>query len=476
MIFFSVPSVNQLKPSLLFGGDDHYGFIQTIIGEKYDRQNIAEKCKVYYEKGSLKYWDQIITFMNFLSFKKLDEKNQFEPIPILSFVAEEYDKENELPAQILFDYFLSQWQFPHPINTTQKFKSQSISLTVRQLRNFEITKPYGAILQILLHLRRKGENESYLSNGEFYWINNEFYRSKGKIFQINNIDDFADRLFTKRKDKNDNEFVELTEKYKGKPYLSYPKGFLRNSYLLTEDKYIYQDTDALFIGLNLFALKNPDVIKKVIIETFRTKFDFNRSASHRSNHLSFDYSNFIYSEDAINTWLKNIDLYPDHKSIFDSVKGFTRDFNSHEYLRIKTSTQLNRLSVLDKLTITRRRTEQNLLRNFLFKDKKDGQCSLCHKHYPIRFLAAAHIKRRTDCSDEEKKNINVVMPACRFGCDDLYEDGYLIIKNGSIKGNIKNKGTTKELLDYVNHLENKNCLSWRDESRDFFEFHAKQNA
>jgi hypothetical protein len=116
-----------------------------------------------------------------------------------------------------------------------------------------------------------------------------------------------------------------------------------------------------------------------------------------------------------------------------------------------------------------------LLRKFLFKDKSAGQCSICQKNYPIRLLAAAHIKKRSDCSNEEKKNLNVVMPACKFGCDELYEIGYIVVENGLIKNNIKNKKTTDELESYIKNLENKTCLSWKDESKSFFEYHLRKN-
>jgi hypothetical protein len=41
MIFFNIPSVGQLKLSTLFSEDDHFGFIQTIIGEEYNLKNIT---------------------------------------------------------------------------------------------------------------------------------------------------------------------------------------------------------------------------------------------------------------------------------------------------------------------------------------------------------------------------------------------------------------------------------------------------
>ena len=44
MIFFNIPSVGQLKPETLFGSDDHFGFIETLLGEEYNRNEIKEKC------------------------------------------------------------------------------------------------------------------------------------------------------------------------------------------------------------------------------------------------------------------------------------------------------------------------------------------------------------------------------------------------------------------------------------------------
>ena len=46
---------------------------------------------------------------------------------------------------------------------------------------------------------------------------------------------------------------------------------------------------------------------------------------------------------------------------------------------------------------------------------------------------AAHIKKRSFSSTEEKLDYkNIVMPMCKFGCDELYEKGYIIIKDGQV--------------------------------------------
>ena len=40
-----------------------------------------------------------------------------------------------------------------------------------------------------------------------------------------------------------------------------------------------------------------------------------------------------------------------------------------------------------------------------------------------RFVWMAHLKKKK--LQRLKKDLNVVIPMCKFGCDDLYEEGYL---------------------------------------------------
>jgi len=133
------------------------------------------------------------------------------------------------------------------------------------------------------------------------------------------------------------------------------------------------------------------------------------------------------------------------------------------------------LASLDRETIARRRTEQYILRNYLTKNKDICECAICQKVYPIKFLATAHIKKRKDCSEEEKRDLNVVMPACHFGCDKVYEEGYIYIDEGFICGNFEKKETTKPLIDYISNLEKKKCNYFKTETAHYFKYHAKQN-
>jgi hypothetical protein len=70
------------------------------------------------------------------------------------------------------------------------------------------------------------------------------------------------------------------------------------------------------------------------------------------------------------------------------------------------------------------RTEQSYLRHVNFKYQKYVDCGICHREFPISFLVAAHVKKRSECSDEERRDYkHITMPMCKFCCDDLYEKG-----------------------------------------------------
>ncbi len=74
-----------------------------------------------------------------------------------------------------------------------------------------------------------------------------------------------------------------------------------------------------------------------------------------------------------------------------------------------------------------RRLEQGLLRRTLLPGAM-GTCSVCGDHLPVQFLVAAHIKKRSECSHNERLDIPAVaMAACKFGCDALFEAGYLAV-------------------------------------------------
>jgi hypothetical protein len=88
-------------------------------------------------------------------------------------------------------------------------------------------------------------------------------------------------------------------------------------------------------------------------------------------------------------------------------------------------------AVLDSLASVKVRKEQAQLRNLLAGNRELASCALCGHEYPIRFLVAAHVKKRSICTDDERRDLrHVAMLACTFGCDALYEAGWITVGQG----------------------------------------------
>ncbi|MFJ8920995.1 hypothetical protein ACIREK_16155 [Streptomyces sp. NPDC102415] len=79
------------------------------------------------------------------------------------------------------------------------------------------------------------------------------------------------------------------------------------------------------------------------------------------------------------------------------------------------------------------RREQSKLRNKMLDGADTFTCALCGRHLPVRFIRAAHIKRRSQASREERLQLSNIMPACLLGCDELFEHGYIhVTENGHV--------------------------------------------
>lgn len=86
------------------------------------------------------------------------------------------------------------------------------------------------------------------------------------------------------------------------------------------------------------------------------------------------------------------------------------------------------LGVTDKAVKVMARGERGALRHFVFGNRTYANCGLCGDEFPVQLLHTAHIKKRSKCSDRERRDGNVVMPACLLGCDALFEHGYITVE------------------------------------------------
>ena len=78
------------------------------------------------------------------------------------------------------------------------------------------------------------------------------------------------------------------------------------------------------------------------------------------------------------------------------------------------------------------RLEQEMLRQYLFHEVERPPCAICGGEYAIVALRAAHKKKRSECTDQERRDPNIVMPLCVFGCDFLYEQRAIFIDHGTV--------------------------------------------
>ncbi len=116
------------------------------------------------------------------------------------------------------------------------------------------------------------------------------------------------------------------------------------------------------------------------------------------------------------------------------------------------------------------RREQAILRTLLFKGGAQSTCALCHNELPTSLLVAAHIKPRTDCLDDERKDPNVVMPVCKIGCDDFFEKGYITVDHaGSVRINDA-KPISADLRRILTEIEGNHCSYFNAATSAYFDY------
>ena len=127
---------------------------------------------------------------------------------------------------------------------------------------------------------------------------------------------------------------------------------------------------------------------------------------------------------------------------------------------------------LDRKDAGWHRKEQAMGRKRLLKGKLEGTCQLCQKLMKSEFLIAAHIKRRSECEDHEKRDLDgVMMLACKFGCDYLFEVGFIAVEAGTIR--VSPALQDKVALNYVEALNGLE-ISVSEKQTKYFDWHFKK--
>jgi len=186
--------------------------------------------------------------------------------------------------------------------------------------------------------------------------------------------------------------------------------------------------------------------------------NFNKALSYKSNYI-----------------IQGFNVLTDEKKAQRIVDLLELDIVNIETQTIEDSNLQEKLSAIqetDNTQQTKSRQEQPLLRKHLFQNKRIEKCHLCNNEYPVSMLVAAHIKKRASCDDNERKDLNVVMSACKFGCDELFEKSYININdNGHIESS---KYEENEAIDrYIKQLVGKKCSIFNADNRKYFKWHRE---
>jgi hypothetical protein len=94
--------------------------------------------------------------------------------------------------------------------------------------------------------------------------------------------------------------------------------------------------------------------------------------------------------------------------------------------------RLDNLSCTDRDANVSVRREQPILAEWVFANDAYGECAICGRRFGVGALVVAHKKKRMHCTDFERLDPYIVFPLCIFGCDYLYENGFVTVRSGVV--------------------------------------------
>ena len=97
-------------------------------------------------------------------------------------------------------------------------------------------------------------------------------------------------------------------------------------------------------------------------------------------------------------------------------------------------------------------------------------CACCNRELPISLLVTAHIKKRAFCSLNEKLDKNIVIPMCKFGCDEIFEKGYISVKDGKFI-ELDKTPSTSHLKSYIQKVNGNICNYYNGSTLPYFIWH-----
>jgi hypothetical protein len=129
---------------------------------------------------------------------------------------------------------------------------------------------------------------------------------------------------------------------------------------------------------------------------------------------------------------------------------------------------------LDATALTSVRREQRKLRKMLLGAASTAECSLCGRDLPVDCIRTAHIKKRSECSEQERRDPENIMCACTLGCDHLFELGYVYVDGAGVTRAVARANAPAALSAAVAALEGRICTAHTGSSGPYFAWHREQ--
>lgn len=212
-------------------------------------------------------------------------------------------------------------------------------------------------------------------------------------------------------------------------------------------------------GLNNFSNQDGKTPKIYVwLNNQLKKFRENKLSNgyeNRLRNIGFNFSGNGVVNSFDQDWLDLLSKFLDNVSFVEFDERL-------DYLNMLGNTDIN--------ISTFRRAEHHGLQSELFKGGNEFECAFCGSFFPRSLMVAAHIKPRALCSDEERLNYNVIVPACKFGCDELFERGYFSVVNGNIII-LKSHPVTPIVEAYLSKLNGRRTPYFQEKRRQFFADH-----
>jgi hypothetical protein len=132
----------------------------------------------------------------------------------------------------------------------------------------------------------------------------------------------------------------------------------------------------------------------------------------------------------------------------------------------------------DREAVSKQRREQAKLRQALLSGKRSERCALCNEEFEESSLVAAHKKKRRECSSEERLDPNIVWLLCKFGCDHLFEEGFILIEHGKVIENptVRPKHTERYFIRRLIKRTRSLDRRWLSGSENYFRWHYESHS